>query len=1542
MELDLARRSAGLALILSIFSSVSLAQSSGVIVISEIMYHPAEGGQELEYVELSNTTPAPIDLSGWFFSEGIAFEFPAGTWIEGRRYLVVAADGDRIRSEYGIENVVGNWTLCTPDGAARGCALSNSGELIELNESNGISHARVRYDDRGVWPSSADGTGHSLELKPVYNQNEAESWAPSGVLGGSPGRESRTEVPDVPVIINEAFLATGGQRWIELYNGAENDEDISGFFVSDTRGDLFKAELPPGTIVRSGGWLVLDEATLGLDLSPVGSSGATRSVFVALTHSDRDRVVDAVVFEPEIHGKSEARYPDGGRDLVGGAEPTPAAANRVNVERDVVINEIMYNSGSADSAAEFVELFNRSVGREIDVSEWTLTGGIDFRFPQGVKIKPLGYLVVANDRDLMSRVYSLATDEIVGPAPDDIRARAAFGILGNDGERITLSDRGGNVTDTVRYHDGGEWPIWADGGGSSLELVDPRQDNDVAGAWAASDESEKAEITSIRCSGTFRTGEPELHFVLPTSGIVLVDDVTVSRRRVVLRGMEELVADDARWMVFKGRSEPSNPPEAWRQPGFSDSHWFVGHTPIGFGEGDERTSLDDMQKTNLSAGYTSFYCRHEFHVSAEQALETAVFRIESDDGYIAYINGAEVARSAMGSRADFSATASRTNERLAQEIVLADLKGFLREGTNVLAIQVHNFELESPDARLVATLASGKLEAEDGPEVFGEDFEAPLGPEWLLEGTHSRSGRTTVAPVAGAASLKLVATGSGDNKVNRAEVELEGLETGAEYTVSFKARWVAGSPTLLTHGHNRGRNFDYPDSHQLRVPVDRGTPGRINSVTNRLIKRGGDADHGPVIDQVKQSVPAPRAGDPVTITARVQDSSGVVDVSLYWSQGLIRSPAEANRVVMQALSGHRWRGTIPGHSLGTRIVFFIVATDARGFTRRFPVDILERTNPLTLDVGDVLHVDRGHAVYGVGDGHAGSDAGFPSYRFWLSDQGELSLDRRRLLSNDFVSGSLLLAGRDLHYNARARFSGSPFAREPWNGSFRIALAKDRPLHGAIKKFNLENHQRGGGRSAFERISNYLIRHNQGNVKVPYSYQWLASWQLNNRNEVVREHIQVPDVEFVERWFPNDDRGAFFEMDDRHEIDDRGARVSSQDASLRFPPQSSSGRGDDREQYRYYFNLRMNEEADDFSHLISLARVMDTAHTSDELFDDLVWSHLDVEAALRAWSIRLNTDDGDQWGARRGKNWFLYRGASGGLWTLIPWDMEISYGDVDSFMPPPIASTYVAGSFPEVNRLLNRPRIKRLYYGIVRNMIEHQFRSSFLAPFRDRLASTGLKNLEPLEPDGWIDQRRSRLSAMLETATSPGVTLAITTNGGFPFVTRSSIVLLEGKAPVEMFWVTVMTEAVGEDEAIVASLSANEPLGWRAEVPLVAGANQIDVFGFSDDGELLGMATIDVSSELDGPAAAKFRRGDVNSSGSVTISDAVAVLGHLFLGRVVPCEDAADADDSGRVTIADAVFLLDYLVRRGAPPSDPFVETGSDPTPDGIGCGWGGE
>ena len=83
----------------------------------------------------------------------------------------------------------------------------------------------------------------------------------------------------------------------------------------------------------------------------------------------------------------------------------------------------------------------------------------------------------------------------------------------------------------------------------------------------------------------------------------------------------------------------------------------------------------------------------------------------------------------------------------------------------------------------------------------------------------------------------------------------------------------------------------------------------------------------------------------------------------------------------------------------------------------------------------------------------------------------------------------------------------------------------------------------------------------------------------------------------------------------------------------------------------------------------------------------------------------------------------------------------------------------------------------------------------------------------------------------------------------------------------------------------------------------------------------------------------FRRGDSNDSGDANITDAVAVLNHLFSGAPQPiCWEAADVNGDATVNIVDPTFLLNYLFSGGDDLAEPGVSCGADPeAASSLGC-----
>jgi hypothetical protein len=142
----------------------------------------------------------------------------------------------------------------------------------------------------------------------------------------------------------------------------------------------------------------------------------------------------------------------------------------VDVVRTVVINEIHYNGSANVVRDEFIELYNPS-GAVIDISQWRVRGGVDFFFPPNTFLAPGGFVVVAEDPATISNRYGITA---FGPWT---------GGLNNEGEELTLRDTLNDVIDRVDFKSEFPWPIAANGGGASMQLVNPSLDNDLGSSW---------------------------------------------------------------------------------------------------------------------------------------------------------------------------------------------------------------------------------------------------------------------------------------------------------------------------------------------------------------------------------------------------------------------------------------------------------------------------------------------------------------------------------------------------------------------------------------------------------------------------------------------------------------------------------------------------------------------------------------------------------------------------------------------------------------------------------------------------------------------------------------------------------------------------------------------------------------------------------------------------------------------------------------------------------------------------------------------------
>ncbi len=491
------------------------------VAITEIMYHPAPrtDGRELAFIELYNANPFFEDLSGWRLTGDADFTFPAKTVLPGGSYLVLAAQPDELRAAYGLTNVLGGWTG----------QLSHGGGMVRLRKRSGAVVLEVQYADQPPWPLAADGAGHSLVLvRPSYGEADPRAWAASAAKGGSPG--AADPLPSGPLenlVINEILAAPApGQRaWIELANAGARPLDAGGCWLGDTPAAA-KFQVPAGTVLGPGEFVVFDEVQLGFVPGAAGGRWF-------LSSPDQDRVLDAVACPAELTGFSHGRWPPGAGAFRELSAPTPGAANAPTLIREVGLSEILFHPISEDPADEFVEVHNRGT-HSVDLTGWRFVDGIDFEFPVESVLAPGGYLVVARDAARFRASHpALPANAVTGDFQGGLSGRGEHLALARPVIYPGRATPAWAVMAEALYAEATDRSHWADGGGSSLELVDPRADPLVPDNWIDSDESGKADWTLVEATGVLDLVHPavpsadQLQVILLGAGEALVDNVEV-------------------------------------------------------------------------------------------------------------------------------------------------------------------------------------------------------------------------------------------------------------------------------------------------------------------------------------------------------------------------------------------------------------------------------------------------------------------------------------------------------------------------------------------------------------------------------------------------------------------------------------------------------------------------------------------------------------------------------------------------------------------------------------------------------------------------------------------------------------------------------------------------------------------------------------------------------------------------------------------------------------------------------------------------------
>lgn len=309
----------------------------------------------------------------------------------------------------------------------------------------------------------------------------------------------------------------------------------------------------------------------------------------------------------------------------------------------IVLNEIMYNPAAPDT--EFLEIHSTATNTAYDLSNWRING-LDGTILPGTILEPGAFLVFAKKVEEFWRVYG-------GTLPV---AGTFNGSLDKGGETLQLIQPGATpaqdiVIDQVTYEDDPPWPFEADGTGPSLQLVDPTRDNNRVANWLA-------------------VVPPA---VPPTPQMLLT------------------------WSNIWRYNQTANlDGQNWTAASYNDAAWPSGPGALA---AEDCNCLPEPIRTPLTTanGRTTFYFRTSFNYTGSLVGASLKLSALVDDGAVFYLNGQRLFALRLTNNPPVY-----TN--LAQNVNNASFEGpftveatALQNGTNVLAVEVHQSAANSSD-----------------------------------------------------------------------------------------------------------------------------------------------------------------------------------------------------------------------------------------------------------------------------------------------------------------------------------------------------------------------------------------------------------------------------------------------------------------------------------------------------------------------------------------------------------------------------------------------------------------------------------------------------------------------------------------------------------------------------------------------------------------------------------------------------------------------------------------------------------------------------
>ena len=181
------------------------------------------------------------------------------------------------------------------------------------------------------------------------------------------------------------------------------------------------------------------------------------------------------------------------------------------------------------------------------------------------------------------------------------------------------------------------------------------------------------------------------------------EDISYGNSTKVFDAAVILSSSPAKWLI------PENSVQEWNETDYDDSSWAMGNLGIGY---DISSDYDPFFETDVRAqmrdSQTSIYIRAPFQIKNPELVSNIQLQMNYDDGFIAWINGKQIASSNAPVIPEWNARATsshRDSEAIQKLTIPIDFQpNELAKGRNVLAIQGLNRSPSNSDFLILPEL----------------------------------------------------------------------------------------------------------------------------------------------------------------------------------------------------------------------------------------------------------------------------------------------------------------------------------------------------------------------------------------------------------------------------------------------------------------------------------------------------------------------------------------------------------------------------------------------------------------------------------------------------------------------------------------------------------------------------------------------------------------------------------------------------------------------------------------------------------------------